>query len=247
MNFPRNIFQTWKTDTVPDNWKEGQQSVIKMNPGWKYTLLTDADNDRIVKENFPDFYQTFISLKYPIQRADAIRYCVLYLYGGIYLDLDFICNKSFDDLYLNKEVGLTRSITDHKYTNCFMISQPRSQFWLYCIEYMNSNKQLPFYKRLTMHYYVFNTCGPGMLHTIAKKYPNYIQDFKNIQVNCGVCNQNKFYNNCKVDTRYYLTPLPGNSWHTVWDSKIMINLYCNRNIIIIFIIIIILYLFNKKK
>ena len=44
MNFPRNIFQTWKTDTVPDRWKEGQQSVIKMNPNWKYTLLTDADN-----------------------------------------------------------------------------------------------------------------------------------------------------------------------------------------------------------
>ena len=55
MNFPKNIFQTWKTKDVPDKWKDAQKSVIDMNPGWNYTLLTDDDNDRIVKENFPYF------------------------------------------------------------------------------------------------------------------------------------------------------------------------------------------------
>ena len=72
MNFPRNIFQTWKTKDIPDNWKEAQKSVINMNPGWNYILLTDDDNDRIIKENFPDFYNIFISFPYPIQRADAV-------------------------------------------------------------------------------------------------------------------------------------------------------------------------------
>ena len=70
MNFPKNIFQTWKTKDVPDNWKSAQKSVIENNPNWNYKLLTDLDNDQIVKDNFPDFYQTYISFPYPIQRAE---------------------------------------------------------------------------------------------------------------------------------------------------------------------------------
>ena len=62
MNFPKNIFQTWKNNEVPDKWKKAQQSVIDKNPNWKYTLLTDTDNENIVKQYFPEFYQIFMSL-----------------------------------------------------------------------------------------------------------------------------------------------------------------------------------------
>ena len=118
-----NIFQTWKTSEVPVHWKKAQQSVISMNPNWKYTLLTDDDNDSIVKQYFPDFYPYYISFPYPIQRADAVRYCALYLYGGIYLDLDYICNKSFDSIKLTAEVGLIKSNnTPGIFTNSFFIS-----------------------------------------------------------------------------------------------------------------------------
>jgi mannosyltransferase OCH1-like enzyme len=134
----KNIFQTWKNETVPDKWADAQKSVISMNPGWKYRLLTDSDNDSIVKNFFPDFYETFISFKYPIQRADAVRYCVLYLYGGIYIDLDYICNKSFDSIVLQKEVGLIISNnTPGIFTNSFLMSgKPKSEFWLLCIDQM---------------------------------------------------------------------------------------------------------------
>jgi len=37
---------------------------------------------------YPWFLETFDGYVYPIQRADAIRYFVLYYFGGIYIDLD---------------------------------------------------------------------------------------------------------------------------------------------------------------
>jgi inositol phosphorylceramide mannosyltransferase catalytic subunit len=41
---------------------------------------------------------TYDGYEYTIQRADVIRYFVLYHYGGIYLDLDIGCNKPIDPL-----------------------------------------------------------------------------------------------------------------------------------------------------
>ena len=49
MEIPKIIFQTWKTYDVPDNWKYGQKTVKEKNKDWKYVLLSDEDNLRIVK------------------------------------------------------------------------------------------------------------------------------------------------------------------------------------------------------
>lgn len=38
------------------------------------------------------------SYKYPIQRADSIRYFILHHFGGIYMDLDIGCRRRMDGL-----------------------------------------------------------------------------------------------------------------------------------------------------
>jgi mannosyltransferase OCH1-like enzyme len=252
MNFPKNIFQTWKTKDVPDNWKEGQQSVINMNPGWNYTLLTDTDNDRIVRENFPDFYPYFISLKYPIQRADAVRYCVLYLYGGIYLDLDFICNKSFDDLSIEKEIGLTYTNSMgiiHYYEIEFIISQPKCEFWLKVLNEIK--KPLPFYKKINRNIEIMYKSGPLLVTGLVKKYPEYVQTLtNNISVKCTYCQD--ISGTCYPDNNYYLTPTLGGSWFGN-DTKALNSVRCNKifllftkHILLILLILIIIILYKKN-
>jgi len=239
MNFPKNIYQTWKTSEVPDRWKKAQQSVIDKNPNWNYTLLTDTDNENIVKQNFPDFYQTFISFPYGVQRADAIRYIILYLYGGIYLDLDYICNKTFDDLSLNKEVGLIKSgNTKNLFTNSFLVSQSGSNFWLKVIEQMK--QPLPWYKRITKHFEIMNSTGPMMINKIANKFPNFVELLNKIEVPCDVCQRNK----CEVDTTYYITPIEGGSWNS-WDSLLLNYIYCNQTFLKITTLIICIFIAIK--
>ena len=41
-----------------------------------------------IAAEYPWFLETFQNYRYPIQRADAIRYFVLAHYGGTYIDLD---------------------------------------------------------------------------------------------------------------------------------------------------------------
>lgn len=61
-------------------------------------LWTDASSREFIAEHYPWFLDTFDNYEFPIQRADVIRYFVLYHYGGIYLDLDVGCLRPLDPL-----------------------------------------------------------------------------------------------------------------------------------------------------
>ena len=61
-------------------------------------LWTDASSREFIAENYSWFLDTFDAYKYPIQRADAIRYFILHHYGGVYLDLDIGCLRPLDPL-----------------------------------------------------------------------------------------------------------------------------------------------------
>lgn len=61
-------------------------------------LWTDASSREFIANEYPWFLDTFDGYTYPIQRADAIRYFVLYHFGGVYIDLDIGCTKRLDPL-----------------------------------------------------------------------------------------------------------------------------------------------------
>lgn len=61
-------------------------------------LWTDASAREFIARHYDWFLDTFDGYTYPIQRADAIRYFVLYHYGGVYIDLDMGCLHRMDPL-----------------------------------------------------------------------------------------------------------------------------------------------------
>ena len=63
-------------------------------------LWTDASSREFIAEHYSWFLDTFDNYTYPIQRADAIRYFVLYHFGGVYIDLDIGCLRPVDPLLI---------------------------------------------------------------------------------------------------------------------------------------------------
>jgi hypothetical protein len=63
-------------------WTEVRQSCVDMHPGWDAFLWTDETADKLVAEHFPELHEMWTNYRYPIQRIDALRYMVLYRYGG---------------------------------------------------------------------------------------------------------------------------------------------------------------------
>lgn len=72
-------------------------------------LWTDDSSREFIKTHYSWFLGTFDAYTYPIQRADAIRYFVLYHYGGVYVDLDIGCLRPLDPL-LHFPVVLPKTI-----------------------------------------------------------------------------------------------------------------------------------------
>ncbi|KAI0702862.1 hypothetical protein BC835DRAFT_1263362 [Cytidiella melzeri] len=97
-HIPRILHQTWKSETLPPKWTKISQHCRDIMPDYEYMLWTDASSREFIANEYPWFLDTFDGYTYPIQRADAIRYFVLYHYGGIYLDLDIGCQKRLDSL-----------------------------------------------------------------------------------------------------------------------------------------------------
>ena len=94
---PKIIHQTWKTSNIPNKWKEYHNTWKKHfpEPEYQHILWTDEVNKDFIKENYNWFYNTFSGYPKGIQRADAIRYFILFHYGGIYADLDCEVRENF--------------------------------------------------------------------------------------------------------------------------------------------------------
>ncbi|KAM0342531.1 hypothetical protein ACHAPU_009505 [Fusarium lateritium] len=92
---PRILHQTTKNDTIPTIWASSQASCLKAYSNYEYKLWTDDTARAFLEAEYPWFLKTWDNYPFPIQRADAIRYFVLYHYGGIYLDMDTICHEAF--------------------------------------------------------------------------------------------------------------------------------------------------------
>lgn len=65
-----------------EQWKEVRQSCLDIHPGWEAHIWTDEKANAFVAEQFPELREMWESYQFPIQRIDALRYMVLYHYGG---------------------------------------------------------------------------------------------------------------------------------------------------------------------
>ncbi len=107
---PRVIHQimvdtkTWGHD-VPSRWNASYQSVLEQNLGeFEHHLWTDEKTHMFIQKHGSDFYKnTYITYKYDMQRIDPFRYVLLYYFGGIYIDMENGCNRSFKDLLATLE------------------------------------------------------------------------------------------------------------------------------------------------
>ena len=98
---PKIIHQSWKTADV-STYSDGkigvksQQQCKLLYPDYKYMFWTDDDIQKYVSKN-KIYLDTFNNLDQKIKKMDFFRYLILYEYGGIWCDMDFIFTKKLPD------------------------------------------------------------------------------------------------------------------------------------------------------
>lgn len=75
-----------------------QSQIKELYPNCQYHLYSGKEIENILKNNFPkEVINSYNTLKPYAFKADLARYCLLYLYGGLYIDLGLLC---IDSLFL---------------------------------------------------------------------------------------------------------------------------------------------------
>ncbi len=127
---PKIIHQTSRSAEIPERWRRFQEKVKTLHPGWDYRLWTDASNIALVKRAAPHLLALYRSLAKNIMRADMIRYILMDVFGGLYVDFDYEFLKPFD--MLDKRIVLPRETNDTAglvLGNSIMASEPGHPFW----------------------------------------------------------------------------------------------------------------------
>jgi hypothetical protein len=69
--------------------------------GWKHMLWTKDKAIKLIKKDFPEYYEYYLKLPTEWYRMELVRYFAIARFGGFYVDLDIFCNKSLDSLCNN--------------------------------------------------------------------------------------------------------------------------------------------------
>ena len=95
---PNNIIQTFKTNIIHTSIYNNIIKILDINKNYDYFFYTDDDAIKLIKENFDQrTIDAFEMIKIGAAKGDFIRYICLYLFGGVYLDLDAGINIDLDN------------------------------------------------------------------------------------------------------------------------------------------------------
>jgi mannosyltransferase OCH1-like enzyme len=135
---PKIIHQIWLGSPVPKRYISFMESWKRKNPDWRYILWTDKE-----ARSFPMVNrQLFERTSNLGSKSDILRYEILKQYGGLYIDTDFECLKSFDDfLYLKFFTGLSYDKNLQLY-NGLIACTPNNPILVMCVHNLPINLPL---------------------------------------------------------------------------------------------------------
>jgi len=171
----RVLHQLWfhfddKNPKRLEEMKPLRQTCLDANPDWEFHLWNEQECLRLVEDYFPSFLNNYEA--YPhTARADAMKYVLAYLFGGVTMDMDILCLKDMDTIVSNHDMVLTQKSKDHINGDFVYASKPHHPFLKFVIDKLSSNKkpvEITDPRFLQSCYDEFNRHLPGSVHVWKK-------------------------------------------------------------------------------
>jgi mannosyltransferase OCH1-like enzyme len=152
-------------------------------PTFEFRFCSDEDCAKFIKEHFSaEIYDCYSRLQIGAAKADLWRVLVLYIHGGIYLDIDAAFSWSPESLLGPTQDELFIRAKDGKLTNYFLASAPENPIFKNIADQIVKNIAGG---TITS---VYDMTGPTVVDTIAGAASVQVQPHK------LVCRQGQFTN-----------------------------------------------------
>ena len=134
--------------------------------GWSYYFHDDDAVERLLLSHFPEFPHLSKVVRNCMfsgtLKADLWRYVILWVYGGVYSDLDAVPNEFTADTIVPSDDGFFVVELYHLLSQYFMAVSPRHPLMYYAIQHCLINLLRA---EDTMKHYAPAVTGPSVLHT----------------------------------------------------------------------------------
>ena len=193
---PLHVYLTWKTNDLPPRMKHNYTKLCNNNSEFEFHLYDDTQCRDFIQTHFPFALEAFDKLIPGAYKADLWRLCILYQYGGIYMDCKIECIGNFK-LYniVDKEHFVKDRHSPHIYNaiyNAFMVCKPNNPFLLESIEQIIKNVNSNYYGESPL-----SPTGPDMLGKITLNYSLNIDMHHSHEINKYI-----MYNNVAILKNY---------------------------------------------
>jgi mannosyltransferase OCH1-like enzyme len=171
---PLDIYQTWHTKDLPPKMRERVELLKNQNPRFTHHLYDDNDCREFIKAHFkPDVLYAYDTLIPGAYKADLFRLCILFIKGGIYMDIKLACVNGFRliELCENNHFVLERPYhcNGGGIHNAFIVSKAGNIFLYKCIRQIVKNVKNKYYGIDPL-----SPTGPRLLFNVSENHKHSI-------------------------------------------------------------------------
>jgi len=165
---PLHVYMTCKQKPLPPLMQQNIERLRQLNPEFTFHLYTDEDCLTFIQKHFTsDVAEAFQALLPGAYKADLWRLCILYVYGGYYMDIKLSPLKNFRLIELSEDEHyvLDRPKYSLHIYNALMICKANNPFLFQCIREIVHNVNIKYYGIS-----ILSPTGPELLGRIASSH-----------------------------------------------------------------------------
>lgn len=143
---PKVIYQSWGTKTLKPLMSKNVELLKSLNPEYEYKLYDDNDCRKFILDNFGvNYADAFDAIIPGAFKCDFWRYAVLYVNGGVYLDMDMEPLYPFREILSDSDQFVSVADQENgidKITGiyqAFIACKPKHPILLYALQLSFSN------------------------------------------------------------------------------------------------------------
>ena len=183
-HIPKVIHQIWYQgeENVPQEYRYYASTWKKYNKNYEYLLWDQDSINQLICKMYPKYVELYEALPTMIQKIDFSKYCIIYAYGGIYVDMDCECLKPIDSLFskskkklfvVSLEVDIFEQFASNYYNtlynNGWFASSQKNALWKQVMKYISIQPiERAWYE--TNIGYIFRTTGPKAFSTVVNNF-----------------------------------------------------------------------------
>ena len=138
MSIPKNIHISWPHKNLLESdsifVKNCIGGVVNLATGWNHVIHNDSDVDCYLKENISKTDYDLLIDRHIVEKIDLWRLIKLYNEGGLYLDIDRLCDTSINDIIKPETKLVLPTCAEHDFSQDFMCSAPNNPIFKTAID-----------------------------------------------------------------------------------------------------------------